>query len=54
MMETSRRGLMFARGSGKGACCRRYCSIYFSGGHHSGAAEVGGGPADRFGLDVPR
>ena len=24
------------------------------GGHHSGSAEVHGGPADRFGLGVPR
>ena len=24
------------------------------GGHHSGSAEVRGGPADRFGLGVPR
>ena len=22
-------GVMFARGSGKDVCCRRYCSIYF-------------------------
>ena len=28
MMEISRRGLIFARGSGKDACCRPYCSIY--------------------------
>ena len=27
MMEISRRGSMFARGSGKDVCCRRYCSI---------------------------
>ena len=52
--EISRRGSMFARGSGKDVCCRRYCSIYFCGGNHSGPAEVCGGPADRFGLDVPR
>ena len=54
MMDISRRGLMFARGSGKDVCCRRYCSIIFRGGHHSGPAEVRGGPADHFGLDVPR
>ena len=30
MMDISRRGLMFARGSGKDVCCRRYCSIFFS------------------------
>ena len=28
MMEISRRGLMFARGSGKDVCCRRYWSIF--------------------------
>ena len=28
MMEISRRGSMFARGSGKDVCCRRYCSIF--------------------------
>ena len=54
MVEISRRGLMFARDSGKDVCCRRYCSIFFCGGHHSGSAEVRGGPADRFGLGVPR
>ena len=26
----------------------------FCGGHHSGPTEVRGGPADRFGLGVPR
>ena len=29
-------------------------NIYICGGHHSGSAEVCGGPADRFGLGVPR
>ena len=29
-------------------------NLYFCGGHHSGPAEVRGGPADRFGLGVPR
>ena len=29
-------------------------NIYFCGGHHSGPTEVRGGPADRFGLGVPR
>ena len=28
MMEISRRGLMFAKGSGKDVFCHRYCSIY--------------------------
>ena len=27
---------------------------FLFGGHHSGYAEVRGGPADRFGLGVPR
>ena len=27
IMEISRRGSMFARGSGNDVCCRRYCSI---------------------------
>ena len=50
----SRRGLMFARGSGKDVRCRRYCSICFLRRSSCGPAEVRGGLANRFGLGVPR
>ena len=54
MMEISRRGLMLP-----GAPARMYVvadivQYIIYGGHHSGPAEIRGGPADRFGFGVPR